>query len=339
MMKWINKVAGLFFILSVMLVIPQMSVQGQVAVSVKMDTSMLLIGDQTNVVFEASFPESAMVSMPVFSDTIIDKLEIINIANTDTIRENKSVLIRQKYLVTSFDSGWYEIPPVQFVVGFLSENRMDTLQSNSVYFGVMTMPIDTANADAITDIKVPIDAPITFKEVLPFAGIGLGVLLLAFLAYILYLKLTKKEPIFVKKEKPKEPAHIVAFRDLEALKEAKLWQKGQVKEYYSRLTEVVRVYIEDRYDILAMESTTDEIIDAFRLGRELDRELKDDLFDTLVLADFVKFAKASPMADENEKSMLFAYNFISKTKVVEVLRDEDEVDETESKSISEGKNE
>jgi hypothetical protein len=231
MMKWINKVAGLFFILSVMLVIPQMSVQGQVAVSVKMDTSMLLIGDQTNVVFEASFPESAMVSMPEFSDTII---------------ENKSVLIRQKYLVTSFDSGWYEIPPVQFVVGFLSENRMDTLQSNSVYFGVMTMPIDTANADAITDIKVPIDAPITFKEVLPFAGIGLGVLLLAFLAYILYLKLTKKEPIFVKKEKPKEPAHIVAFRDLEALKEAKLWQKGQVKEYYSRLTEVVRVYIEDR---------------------------------------------------------------------------------------------
>ena len=106
--------------------------------------------------------------------------------------------IRQKYLVTSFDSGWYVIPPLNFIIVFPKTNRLDTIQSIPIYFGVMTMPLDTANVDAITDIKAPIGAPITFKEVLPFIGIGLGLMLLAFIVYILYVKLVKKKTIFVK---------------------------------------------------------------------------------------------------------------------------------------------
>ena len=296
----------------------------QVTIEVKMDTGMMLIGDQTNVIFEATFPDTVIVNLPVFSDTIIDKLEILDISNIDTINDNQTITIRQEYLVTSFDSGWYVIPPIGFTIGFPKAGRVDTLQSAPIYFGVITMPLDTANAEAITDIKAPIDAPITFKEVLPFAGIGLGVLLLAFLVYILYLKFVKKEPVFVKKEKPKEPAHIVAFRNLDKIKQDKLWQKGMIKEFHSRLTEVVRVYIEDRFGILAMESTTDEIIDAFRKNKDVNKELKDSLFDTLVRADFVKFAKANPLANENEQSFDFAYQFIVKTKPVEVLRNEDE---------------
>ena len=74
-----------------------------------------------------------------------------------------------------------------------------------------------------------------------------------------------------------------------------------------------------------MESTTDEIIDACRKSDELSNELKNDLFDTLTLADFVKFAKAITVATENETSLKFAYNFVLKTKPVEVLRDEDEL--------------
>jgi hypothetical protein len=302
----------------------------QVTVQVKMDTSMMLIGDQTYVTFESVFPDTMSVNLPVFADTIIDKLEIVSISNIDTLVENERIKISQKYLVTSFDSGWYVIPPLDFTLSFPQVNRLDTLRSVPVYFGVLTMPIDTANADAITDIKAPIEAPITFKELVPYLGIGFGVLLLLFLAYLIYLKWSKKEPLFVKKEKPKEPAHLVAFRDLDNLKKELLWQKGLVKEYHSRLTEVLRVYIEDRFDILAMESTTDEIIGALKSGGQLDKELNQSLFNMLSRADFVKFAKASPLADENEQSLTFAYQFVNKTKPVEVLENVDEDNKLEN---------
>jgi Na+-transporting methylmalonyl-CoA/oxaloacetate decarboxylase gamma subunit len=300
------------------------NLKAQVLVGVKMDTSMMLIGDQTKVTFEASFPDSLHVDLPIFSDTIIDKLEILNISDIDTIRENNSLKISQEYLVTCFDSGWYFIPPINFALAIPALNQFDTLQSRPIYFGVSTMVIDTVNANAITDIKAPIDAPITLREILPFVGIGFVFILLVFLAYVLYMKFAKKEPIFVKKEKPKEPAHIIAYRELDNLKKEKLWQKGQIKEYYSKLTEVVRVYIEARFGILAMESTTDEIMEAFRISGDLNKELKEELFDTLGRADFVKFAKANPLANENEMSLTFAYDFVAKTKPVVILRDEDE---------------
>jgi len=322
----INKI--ILTILPALLIFSGLSSYAQVSVSAKMDTNMLLIGDQTNITFEASFPDSVMVSLPVFSDTIIDKLEILNISDIDTVKEDNLIKISQKYLVTSFDSGWYVIKPVKFTVGYPKANYVDTILSNPMYFGVITMPLDTANPNAITDIKAPIDAPITIREILPFAGIGLGVLLLAFLLFVLYKKYVKKEEIFVKKEKPKEPAHIVAIRDLDKLKEEKLWQKGLVKKYYSALTDIVRTYMEDRFEFPAMESTTEEIVNALKRNKELDKELKNELFEMLRNADFVKFAKATPVAEENEKSMKFAYDFILKTKPVEVLREEEENNDT-----------
>ncbi len=320
-LKWNISGALIVFLI---IIIPFSSVKAQVTVQARMDTSMMLIGDQTNVVLEATFPDSLLVGMPIFSDTIINKLEILNISDIDTVKTDHGLKISQKYLVTCFDSGWYAIPPLNFTIGFPKSGRIDTLQSRPIYFGVQTMKIDTTHANAIADIKPPIDAPITFREILPFIGYGLGILLIIALGILIYFRFVKKEPIFVKREKPKEPAHIIAFRDLDLLKEQKLWQKGLVKEYYSQLTEVLRKYIEDRFAILAMESTTDEIMESFRLSGDLEKEIKDDLQNLLVSADFVKFAKAEPQADENEQSMNFAYRFVSKTKLVEALRDEDE---------------
>ncbi len=294
----------------------------QVAIGVKMDTNILLIGDHTKVTLEAVIPDNYSVVFPIYNDTIIDKLEILDIMPLDTVIENNLLRIRQQYLVTSFDSGWYTIPPMEFSVSSDSVNLVDTLLSKPLYFGVMTMPLDTANADSITDIKAPIESPITFREILPFAGIGLGILLVLFLAYYLYMKFARKEPIFVKKEKPKEPAHLIAFRNLDALKESKLWQQGKNKEFYSQLTDIVRTYIEDRFGIFAMEMTTDEIIEVVISEGIINKELKNELFDTLVLADFVKFAKATTLDNENEQSIKFAYEFVIKTKPVVVVEEE-----------------
>ncbi len=294
----------------------------QVNVTAQIDTSMMLIGDQTKFRLQATLPKNYNVQFQLFSDTIIDKLEIVETFTPDTITENGVLKITNEYIVTSFDTGWYQINPVKFIVKH--QNTTDTLYSNPVYFGVITMPIDTTNANAIADIKKPVDAPLTIKEILPYAGYSFAVLAILFLAFILYKKFAKKQPVFVTKQKPKEPAHIIAYRQLEQLSQAKLWQKGDTKEYYSQLTEILRQYIENRFNIPALEQTTDEIISSFRNGTLISKELKDNLFDLLTRADFVKFAKATPLASENETGFNFCYNFIDNTKITEQLRDENE---------------
>ena len=324
------KILGIL-LLACLSVLTELKVHAQVTVEVKMDTNMLLIGDQTNFRIKANYPDTYSVNFPVFADTIVKGLEVLNISDIDTNIVDGNIELWQELLVTSFDSGWYEVPPLDFVIGIAGNDRTDTLQSNPVYFGVITMPIDTTQANAITDIKKPLDAPLTLREVLPIVGITFGALVIILAIVLLVMRLTRKEPIFVKKEKPKEPAHVIAYRELEQLKDQKLWQQGKVKEYYSELTEIIRRYIENRYAIQALEMTTDEIIDAFRISGDLDKELKNGLFDLLVQADFVKFAKASTLADENENNFKFVYHFVNETKPVVALRDEDGEEESEEK--------
>lgn len=303
---------------------------GQVNVSAQMDTSMMLIGDQTNLRLEASFPQGYSVALPVFADTVIRKLEVVEAGTVDTTFADGIARINQKYVVTCFDSGWYTVPQMPFTIT-QPDGFTDTIYSAPIYFGVMTMPLDTVNANAITDIKPMEDAPFIFKEMIPYLKIAfLVILVLAILAFIIYVIVKRKrnEPIFVK-PKPQEPAHVVALRQLDALKEQKLWQRGLVKEYYTSLTEIVRIYLFGRFGVQAMESTTAEIMQLTKSVAEIDKDLRKSLQELLERADFVKFAKAQTEANENEASFEFVEHFVLTTKPVEQLRDDDDDESTQ----------
>ena len=112
---------------------------------------------------------------------------------------------------------------------------------------------------------------------------------------------------------PQEPAHVVAFRELKKLEEDELTKKGLIKEYYSRLTGIVRTYITRQFSIHAMESTTSEILEAFAVQNTGDRKLLDTLESLLMLADLVKFAKEDPTREENETHLRNAYDFVERT--------------------------
>ena len=113
--------------------------------------------------------------------------------------------------------------------------------------------------------------------------------------------------------RPLEPAHVIAFRELDRLKEEKIWNRGMVKEYYTRLTEITRKYIERQFDIPAMESTTEEILDAFKRANLDDNLLNEMLKELLELADLVKFAKEDPLPVDNQTNLNNAYIFVQKT--------------------------
>jgi hypothetical protein len=103
------------------------------------------------------------------------------------------------------------------------------------------------------------------------------------------------------------------LEELNKLREEKLWQQGNVKLYFTQLTDIIRMYIERRYSINAMEFTTDEILSSACIT-SLDAGIVNKLRFTLTTADMVKFAKGQPLASENELSMSNSYDFINETK-------------------------
>ena len=311
-------------ILAIALTLTTVEAGAQVSVKASMDTSMMLIGDQTNFRVEASFPDGYKVMLPVMADTVSRGLEIVEAGAIDSAIADGFVRLSQKYVVTNFDSGWYAVRQLPFAI-FDKDGNTDTIYSEQVYYGVMTMPLDTANPNSICGPKPMAEAPFIFKELTHYLKWGLLILLAAFaVVFAVYalIKHKRNEPIFVK-PKPQEPAHVVALRQLDELKEQKLWQRGLVKEFYSSLTDIARGYLNGRFGLQAMESTTSEIMQMTKNVPEIDKDLRKNLQDLLERADFVKFAKAQTVANENEASFDFVEHFVLTTKPVEQLREED----------------
>ncbi len=285
-----------------------------VSVDARLDSNEIVIGDQVGLNIEVKKNKNDIVKFPVFSDSLTHDIEIISKSPIDSVwlKDEKKVLLRQKLVVTAFDSGLYYIPPLEFLL--VTQHAVDTINSRSNYLVVHPFPLDTTKT--IRDIKAVEKAPVSFSELYPYI---LGVIFTGFLIWFLiyYVKKKKKHEPIIGKPKIEEPAHLVALRELDTLKSEKLWQRKEVKLYYSRLTEIIRKYIEKRFKIMAMEQTSDEILIEFEGQEVLSLEDFKLLREMLVLADFVKFAKAAPEPDENESHFENAYKFVNNTKYQE----------------------
>jgi len=166
--------------------------------------------------------------------------------------------LHQTVRITSFDSGMYTIPPIRFYFRELPDTTLHFSQTESLILNVHTVKVDTTQA--IKPIKGPMKIPITFRELLPWIVL---VILLALIVWfvIYYLKKRKKaEPIFQLKPRIILQPYEIALAELEKLRAKKLWQSGKIKEYHTEVTEIIRRYVEDRFRIMALESTTGEII-------------------------------------------------------------------------------
>ncbi len=158
----------------------------------------------------------------------------------------------------------------------------------------------------------------------------LAVVVIALAAIYYFLFYKKGKPVFQPKEKVIEPAHVIAFRELERIRNEKLWLKNQVKEYYTELTDTFRRYLENRFDLSAMEKTSAEILDDLNTTKYLDDELVLKIRVVLERADFVKFARSMPLPDENEHSLKVVYEIVERSKLVEVSEEEKEENDKQS---------
>jgi len=270
----------------------------------------MMIGEQVEYTLQVNADMGVDFVLPSIRDTLSSVLEVLSQLSTDTIVSEGRTVVEQHYLITGFESG-SQIVPSQEVI-YSRKGIGDTARSMPLIINIYEPVVDTTQQ--IRPIKPPINTPISFKEVLPWAAAGLGALMIVAVVVWLLLRFIKRkndpEGNFAK---TLEPAHIIAFRELDKLKEEKIWALGEVKHYYTCLTEITRHYLEQQYDIPAMESTTEEILHAFRKFNPDDPLLDEMLKELLELADLVKFAKEDPLPVDNQTNLNNAYLFVQKT--------------------------
>jgi len=305
-----------------------------IQVNAQFDSTAIIIGDQTKLRIELERQNGVRVQFPVWLDTLTRNIEIIEVYPVDSSRTASGMVrFRQDILVTSFDSGHHVLPPIRFP--FVANGIADTISTRPVFLDVFTMPID--NEQDIADIKPIYKLPVGWADIWPWLWrVGLLLLIVAFIGFVIYafIRRFNNKPIF-NAPKPAEPPHVTALRELDRLRSEKLWQSNRTKEYYTRLSDVVRTYIEGRFGVTAMEMTSDEILSGLRNTGFEDNNLVNRLCKLFSLSDLVKFAKAEPLPDENETSMLDGYLFVNNTKI-EVITEPENLEREEETECKEG---
>lgn len=273
----------------------------------------ILIGDQVDLNLSFSAPSGTEVKWPTIKDTILGNLQVISRSKIDSSwsADKKTLQLSQKLRITCFDSGFYTIPPISFFYRHLPDTTIRTAQTEIQILTVHTLAVDTTLA--IKPIKGPVKIGFSLLEFMPW--IIAGLLFIAFAGFLIwyYLKRKKGEPIFVLRPSVKYQPHELALMELEKLRAKKLWQAGKIKDYHTELTDILRKYFEDRFHIMAMESTSSEILEDLESKTLVTKENREILNRVLVMADLVKFAKYLPMPEEHDQSMNYAVDVINNT--------------------------
>ncbi|MDR3651940.1 MAG: hypothetical protein P4L34_03105 [Paludibacter sp.] len=286
----------------------------KITVNARLDSTVIWIGNQAHLTFEVSQQPNQKVNMPLFTDSIIGGLNLVEPVKIDTVKsQDGHILVTQHYLVTAFQDSLLYIPPLPFVY------KGDTVWSKSLSLKVIQpFKIDTAS-HTIADIKSVFDPKFNWLEFLLKILVGLAIVGLLILIYVLYQKYFKKKPDLSNKEfKLLLPPYVVALNQLDKIKQEKPWQQGRSKEYHTELTDIVREYIERVFNINSLEMTSEEILEHLLHLRMEQKAAYLGLKQILQLADLVKFAKWNATPDEHELSLLNAYLFVNQTKVEEV---------------------
>ena len=315
------------YIISLVLLLQVSAATAQnVILNAKLDTFAMRIGEQTRARLELSIDSGYNVVLPELEkEKLVEGIEVLESKEySQTVDGGRKKYI-QEYLITSFDSTRYEIPPFEIVVD------KDTFASNRLILDVYSVEIDTANINNIAGPAEVVDVQLTWEEVRDAIYLAIILILVAVALVMTTISLIKNKPIIrIVKVKPKLPSHVIAINRIDEIRNNEsLSAEGNEKEYYTQLTDVLREYMHDRFGIDAQEMTTSEIID--ELLKIKDKESIKELKEILEVADLVKFAKMKPDERENRLNMTNAIDFVNETKNAE----EQIVQPTEVKIVNE----
>lgn len=278
---------------------------------VEADTLVIRIGEPIELtVGVRAVTKGSTVSWPQLHDTLSAHLEVLEFGTSDTLARTSPdglIDLGMRTRITAFDTGFWAIPPFTFLV----DDR--PLETEALLVEVRGVAVDASGRlrDVSANYIPPFDLAFWLREHwLWFAGGAMALLLITALLWFLLRRPTNAVagPIAA----PQLPAHVRCLQELDNIEAEKLWQRGDHKAHHSRITDAVRAYLEERYTVRAMESTTDELLRDLRLS-PLTGEQQNQVANLLRFADLVKFAKAVPGPSENEQALVAARNIVNST--------------------------
>jgi len=289
----------------------------------KLDSAHILIGDYLNVNLEVTAPTGKPVIIPQLNDKLLEEIEAsfdwISNSKIDTVANNDYYLLKQSITITAFDTGNYVFPAIPV---FDADSQI-VAQTNPLFFEVATVAVDTTAA--IKDIKDIAKIPFSFHEFWMYVKkyslfVVAALLVIGLIIYVVWRYIKKKraqKPLPIVKPKPKIKPHITALKELEKLRQKKLCEQGKIKDYYSELIDIVRIYIDEQWDIGTMEMVTSEIIDALK-NTEIHEEVLKRFHQACTIADLVKFAKYNPFPTDHDMTFKDCKEFVERTAEVGV---------------------
>ena len=288
-----------------------LGVKAQVTVESKIDSIEIFIGEQAHMTVDVTMKKGQKLVFPVFkpSEMITPGVEVLEQSDADTSKlDNDMMKVSKQYTLTSFDEKLYYLPPVKVKV-----NGKDYASKN-LALKVLTVPVDTLHPNQFFPPKDVQTNPFLWSEWSLSFWLSVLMLLLIVLAFYLRQRLYDNKPIIAKVRIVKKVLpHQRAMQEIEQIKADKMVMSEDQKAYYTKLTDTLRKYIEERFGFNAMEMTSTEII--MKLQETGDRKMIDELRELFMTADLVKFAKYSTLINENDSNLVNAIEFINTTKI------------------------
>jgi hypothetical protein len=312
--------------------------RAQVIFDARIDTLILLIGEQRELTLDVTCGAKQKLKMPDYEpmQPLAQDVEIVELLGTDTtfLDEGNRMQVLQRYTITAWDSAFVLLPPFEVEVDGQS------YKSNQLALKVLTVPVDTVHVDQFFPPKDIQNNPFSWddwKPVMWFVGINQ---LLALILLWIYSRWRENKPLIrIIRRKVKLPPHQVAMTEIERIKADRKWAEEDSKEYYTQLTDTLRNYIKERYGFNATEMTSSEIIE--RLLQEQDEQALAELRQLFTTADLVKFAKWTTLINENDANLVSAIDFINQTKIevdpnapTEIVEVPEEVKQSQKRSFA-----
>jgi hypothetical protein len=284
--------------------------RGPLSVHVRLDKDKLTIADTLWVELEATIAPGYDVRMPKV-DKVLENFGIIDWENLgDKLDEKNNVVSRYRYRLEPFLSGKYELPPFTFEFYDVNNPQDKTYQlaTEPIEVEVTSLLGEDRAKLTIEDIEGVVDMPqeaslwwVWVLIVVCLAGVVTG--------WLLFRRKRVAELVRIFK-----PAHEIAYARLRSLVEDDLVNAGRIKEFYERISSILRHYIEHRFNLRAPERTTEEFLAELQYADVLAASDKKRLGEFLTHCDLVKFAKHSPTAEQIQRTFNLVKEFIEQTK-------------------------
>jgi hypothetical protein len=282
-----------------------------VTVEAALDSFQIYIGQQTKLRIQTSTARGEKILFPIFQDTLVGGVEIVGKPSFDTLylNDGKVQQITGTYTITSFDSALYSLPPFPVKVNGTE------YKTNHLVLKVYNVPVDVSKPDEFFPLRPQMNAPFVWSDWSYLVWLSFGMLLLLAVGFCILAFYKDNTPIIRKiKRKPAVPPHQKALQEIEQVKQDKLCETEGEKEYYTKLTGILRDYIRRRFGFNALEMTSGEIIARLQQENLEDNAVFSELKTLFQTADLVKFAKWLPEMNENDYNLICAVEFINETK-------------------------